>query len=120
MATIKSLLAGVLDSFLESKKAWISKQGFAQGDAVALVPYPGTSGSIDIDYTPPADGWVAFDDNGSSSALYIQGAMLFYFGKTGSCRGAIIAPVSRGGVCHISGNASANAFIVFLRLPGQS
>ena len=102
MATIKSLLDSTFKAFLESKKAWVSEQGRCSDDTIYILPYPGTSGQIDINYTPPADGWVTFDDNGSSSSMFVQGQMLSYFGKTGTCRASVIAPVRRGGCATLS------------------
>lgn len=120
MATIKSLLSAALDSHLKSEKEWVGKQGFRYKSFIEILPYPGTTGKIDVNYVPPCDGWAIADDDGSDSDLYIQGAFLVYSGKTsGSCRRSIYAPVIKGGVCHISGKASGTAYIMFAPLESQ-
>lgn len=117
--TIKALLQNLLDAHLKSEKKWVSEQSSFRSHYISIVPYPGTSGNIDIDYVPPADGWVLVDDNGSNVDLYIQGAILSYSGKGGAtCRRSIFAPVIKGGMCKIRGKGE-DVYIILVPLYGQ-
>ena len=98
MSTLKSLLSAALDSHLKSEKEWVGKQGFRFKSFIAIVPFPGTTGQLNINYVPPCDGIIVVDDSGSDTDLFIQGELLVYSGKAGlSCRRSIYTRVSKGG-----------------------
>lgn len=100
MATIKSLLSTTLESFLTSKKEWVSGQSFPTG---TTIEFPAVDSNNIAQLVAPADGWAEAHtvNAGSVVSLYIYGhtSKMTSFAtipNAGNKRASLFLPVSKG------------------------